>query len=269
MIRHKLTFGSSQGKDMGEVEDVVGSYLAYLLRNGQIDRNIDRVILRHGKVVTFVEAIGPTAWMRKYHSQIGLEYLDSASDFFGQYPIWENYEDSFPKREVSWKNAPALYLYGSSEHYISLYREDTLQPLPLYRLPLTDEQRDAIYCWKCTYLEYYSLWMECGKFEIPAYREYAEPHSKLSQMGRECCKNIESATGIPTYYFLKRYYGHEIKQEKKRKCPCCGKSWCQNVKDKTHLFDFKCQRCRLVSNFGIDGSSRHAKIGDYDAGNKK
>ena len=263
MIRNKLTFGSSQGKDMGEGGDRVVSYLVSLQRNGQIERHdYDRMISRRGQVVTFVEACGPTAWLSKHHSQSGLECLAEVSDFFGQSPVWEIYEDSPPKREISWKNASAMCLYGGWD--TDLYREDTRKLVPLYRLPLTDEQRDAIYCWKKIYTEYWPLWFYSGKLEILLHREFAEPHSKLSRMGRECCRNIEAATGIPTYYFLERYYGYEIKQEKKRKCPCCGKPWCQNVKDNTHLFDFKCNPCRLVSVFGVDGSSpRYAKIGDY------
>ena len=263
MIRYKLTFGSSQGKDIKDAEDIVVSYLVYLERNGQIERHdYDRMISRQGQVVAFVEAYGPTAWQNKYHSKTGLEGLAAVSDFFGTPPVWEIYEDSPPKREVSWKNASALCLYGGWD--TDLYREDTKKVVPLYLLPLTDEQRDAIYCWKTTYMEYYPIWFSTGKLEILVYREFAEPHSELSRMGRECCRNIEAATGIPTYYFLKRYYGYEIKQEKKRKCPCCGKPWCQNVKDNAHLFDFKCNPCRLVSDFGVDGSSpRYAKIGDY------
>ncbi len=49
--------------------------------------------------------------------------------------------------------------------------------------------------------------MRSGAVEIPAYRQLADPNSLLSEDGRRLCREVESRTGIPTFYYLLRYWG--------------------------------------------------------------
>jgi predicted nucleic acid-binding Zn ribbon protein len=103
---------------------------------------------------------------------------------------------------------------------------------------------------------------------MQAYRVLAEPDSPCSKWGRELCLAIEKATGVPTYYYLMRYFGREYAEEKRRRCPCCGKSWHIKRPEKEGgyefwEFDFMCKKCRLVSNCACgDVNLRYAKIGE-------
>ncbi|MBX3324353.1 MAG: DUF2310 family Zn-ribbon-containing protein [Nitrospira sp.] len=78
---------------------------------------------------------------------------------------------------------------------------------------------------------------------------------------------IETATRIPTYYYLFRYHGRL--KEKLRRCPLCGGAWrVRSPKGLTRFshFDFRCKPCRLVSNMassiGDDEDERLAVIGE-------
>jgi predicted nucleic acid-binding Zn ribbon protein len=104
---------------------------------------------------------------------------------------------------------------------------------------------------------------------MQAYRITAELESKCSKHGRELCLAIEKATGVPAYYYLHRHYGREFSEEKKRPCPCCGKTWFikrpgKQIEEHSLFweFDFMCKRCRLVSNCAYTVEPRYAKIGE-------
>ena len=125
------------------------------------------------------------------------------------------------------------------EHYL---------PIPLYRVPPTDEagHLDVLRWqseWKCCD----QLQMLCGSAERWATRQISDPHSPLSKGGRKICSVIEDLSGVPTYYYLYRGGGRSAADERKRPCPSCGKKWL--LHEPLHdIIDFKCDRCRLISN---------------------
>lgn len=120
--------------------------------------------------------------------------------------------------------------------------------IPLYKIPPTyDVEYNDIICWVDDYKACDSLQMNCstgerfGVFQISNYK------SSLTKRGIDICSRISDCTGVPTYYYLQRYISCSRKKELNRKCPSCGSSWL--LEEKLHsLFDFKCDRCKLVSN---------------------
>lgn len=180
-------------------------------------------------------------------------------------PVWTCNEDYPPKRNTTWKNVSFLYLFTHlCDREPHVHRGDNGFVIPYFTLPLTDREKDNIYCWGGQYRELDALWIASDELEIPAYKILAEPDSQLSFNGLECCETIEKATDIPTYYYLMRYFGRDAEDEKKRRCPCCGKSWHVKQPDNSPFwkFDFQCHKCRLVSSFGVDLNLRYAKIGE-------
>jgi predicted nucleic acid-binding Zn ribbon protein len=147
-------------------------------------------------------------------------------------------------------------------------RGDNGESVPLYFLPGEHEDREKIYFLQQEYRDYDSIWMSCGELEIPVYKQLATPDSELSSTGRELCTYIEEATGIPTYYYMMRYWGRRAGEED-RKCPGCGKNWSKKHHQKTkstpfHIFDFMCEHCRLVSHTSnTSDDERHAVIGEW------
>jgi len=130
----------------------------------------------------------------------------------------------------------------------SLHCGDCFSPVPLYRIPPTDgESYDDVLCWETDYKSCDSLQMNCSTGEKFGTREISRFDSSLSKRGRKICARIESSTKKPAYYYLYRGSGKSLARERVRTCPQCGGKWL--LKKGMHkLFDFKCDKCRLVSN---------------------
>ncbi len=119
--------------------------------------------------------------------------------------------------------------------------------VPLYRLPAsTEESYQSILCWESFYRACDTLFMTTTSLERTALRQLSRLDSGLSQDGLAVCRQISEATQIPTYYYLHRYNARSLKQEKKRLCPSCQGEWLLSTP--WHRFDFKCDRCHLVSS---------------------
>jgi predicted nucleic acid-binding Zn ribbon protein len=123
-------------------------------------------------------------------------------------------------------------------------------PVPLYRVPHTydaDPSYWDIMCWQRNWKSCDNLQMSCGAGERFATKEISDPNSSLAIDGRDLCRRIEERSGVPTYYYLYRGNGRSVASEKRRPCPGCGKKWLLTT-PLHNLLDFKCDRCRLVSN---------------------
>lgn len=122
-------------------------------------------------------------------------------------------------------------------------------PVPLYRIPHTDHRGDNyqdILSWQRISKDCDEIEIESGPGERFAIRQISDVASPLSLVGRKVCGRIEKVSGVPTYYYLSRGQGRSAASERKRPCPSCGGKWLLEVP--VHIFDFKCDRCRLVSN---------------------
>jgi predicted nucleic acid-binding Zn ribbon protein len=93
------------------------------------------------------------------------------------------------------------------------------------------------------------IWFASGELEIAAHEQLASPQSTLARHGRELGRKVEQALGVPTYYFLMRYYGRGD-AEQKRRCPGCNGEW--RIKEPFQRasglspFHFRCENCRLI-----------------------
>ena len=124
---------------------------------------------------------------------------------------------------------------------------ECFRPVPLYRIPPTDKagHRDHIRFWEWTYQQCDALFMGSGVGERFGYREISDSRSSLTRNGLDVCSRIRKATGISCYYYLYRYYSS--RRERNRRCPGCNSQWL--LKEPwLGKFEFRCDRCLLVSN---------------------
>jgi predicted nucleic acid-binding Zn ribbon protein len=268
MYISRVNFGRpAQHKNKAEVEHAAESYLVALLRNGQI---CGEYVLgwTKGCFNAYVYLPRPNSFKIKFYSKWAKECLAKSSEMFSHDPSWTVLEDDIPKRFQSWKKTPSLYLFTAWPFHSPPVRSmDTGEPLPIYLLPLSDSERDEVYSWAYSYHNHDLIWTESGKLEIPAYKQLAEPDSELSSYGRQVCSNIEKATGIPTFYYLYRYWGRKD-EYKSRSCPGCGRKWrvrpIQEHSAPFSDFPFQCDKCRLVSHDACtDEDAKYARIGEY------
>lgn len=123
--------------------------------------------------------------------------------------------------------------------------------VPQYRIPAEPgrgyEPDDSLNLWANTYRACDTVQLGCTVGEKWALRQMGRPKSQLSRQGRKLCRRLEALLGVPVYYYLHRHYGRSWKREEARKCPRCNSNW--RLAEEWHgEFDFRCDKCRLLSN---------------------
>ncbi len=264
-----LWFGRPRGRDLDAGDSAAHGYLAALLKNGQV---CEYMLSSAGtRFQAFVELPRPNALEVRYFSHWVQDGLKTVVQTFGRKPRSQSFDRGERRQFPSWKRVGSLYLETNFlDRGPPVHSPEFSDPIPLYLLPISQEQREGIRFWMKTFQSLDELWIGSSVLETEAYKQLAEPRSHLSVMGREICSKIEKATKKPTYYRLLRYHAHR-RGEENRACPLCGKPWASRTKaNPTSPFDpfeFRCGRCRLVSDVGVslDGE-RLARIGDFKPG---
>ena len=120
--------------------------------------------------------------------------------------------------------------------------------VPLYRLPHPKMgEHSGLLSWKSNYQACDSLQMNCTVGERFGTRQLSDPMSSLSRSGVAVCKEIMELTSRPVYYYLYRYSTRSSSADLRRTCPRCGGPWLLKT-PLHHRFDFKCDKCHLLSN---------------------
>jgi predicted nucleic acid-binding Zn ribbon protein len=268
MILANVIFGSSRKHGPRQLEDIAETYLGTLYKSGQLCGEYFLTWTR-GRLNAHVLLAGRAAIAPRHHSQYGKRELKKVTDAFGGAPAWRILDDQARQRPSSWKGAPFLYLFTHAFDWASpVCRGDGKPPVPVFGLSLDFEHKEQLYFWQRSYYHHDNIWLGSGALEIGAYRQLADPESELAKHGRDLCRKIENATGKPTFYYLTRYWGRSNGEEK-RLCPGCGNAWrAKRLRESSGpfwQFDFKCDRCRLVSHLGVStGGGRHTRIGEFD-----
>jgi predicted nucleic acid-binding Zn ribbon protein len=130
---------------------------------------------------------------------------------------------------------------------------ESLAPIPLYRTPeaISNGDRKAVLKWQEEWINCDELQMNGSAASSVALKEIGEIGSKLFYHGTNLCERIEEITKVPTYYYLYRVAGNSLIAEQERKCPGCGGDW-KLAAPLFDIFDFKCERCKLLSNISWD-----------------
>jgi predicted nucleic acid-binding Zn ribbon protein len=217
-------------------------------------------------LVIYTDAVYIDSLAIQYYNKYVLEDYQKVCKSLSAMPLFTLKEYMANKKVVNLKNAKELYLFTHLfDDGSSLKHGETGRDIPIYMLPMKLNESDDIYFWASRYGDYDSINISCHKLEIPAYKQLADIKSELSKNGKVLCKEIELATGKPTYYFLHRYWGWINKnKELNRPCPSCGKPWLNNQKTKKGLnsFDYKCISCRLISlSASSFDNEKYAEIG--------
>jgi predicted nucleic acid-binding Zn ribbon protein len=267
MIYCLIKFGSSSKAEKEKAENLAGDYVASLMNNGQI---IDNYYLTWmgGVLYSHVFIARPDSLKRQYHSELGKKNLEKITTYFQNVPKWTIKDDDVETEYANWESADFLYLRTHAfENCSPVFRGNDGVSIPLYLIPISDKEREYIKFWADSYYHHDHIWLGSGQLEMLAYKQLADPKSELIEDARDHCKNIEDATGKPTYCYLMRYFGRK-KNEENRLCPLCGDKWSIGNQNKENAnfseFHFRCDNCRLVSHLGNSfDDDRHARIGEY------
>lgn len=269
MILANVIFGTGRGAERETLEDLAESYLGTLAQLGHLCGPWF-LTWTNGRLNAHILLAAAAALEPRHHTKRGKEDLKAVTTAFGKSPVWKILDDDANVRPSTCKGAPFLYLFTHAFDWASpVFRGDGKKPVPVFSLPLSEQQKSDLYSWQNGYSDHDKIWIGSGKLEVPAYRQLADPESDLAASGRDLCREIESATGVPTFYYLMRYWGRS-RCEDRRPCPGCGKEWQagRNEGSTSHFWhlDFKCDSCRLVSHRGdTTGGGRLVRIGEFGA----
>lgn len=249
-----------------ELRDVAEDYLSTLFKTGHLHCQ-SLVAWSNGSLVAFSKVARPDALAQHFHGAWGFESLEKVIKAFGTPPTVQILDEVATTNDTDWRTSSSLYLFTHALDDTSpLCCGDSGRSIPLYLSPLAEQLREDIYFWSCNYKHVDSLWLGSRVLEISAYKQLADPKSQLSVRGREICRDIEKATGKPTFFYLHRYWARRT-GESERPCPMCGQRWHKSdVDDNSSFcqFHFRCDPCRLVSQCGpSDDSGRNARIGEF------
>jgi predicted nucleic acid-binding Zn ribbon protein len=250
MINIEVVFRYCGKPDEAAVSGAVNTLLGAWIQNGQVvegDCPITFARTACRMVVGCPESTSlntryANKWVRRAISEIsrqGLHHpglrvlgreIESRDADLCRRPPWLIMSTHFLSRE-----SPLI----CGEHYL---------PVPLYRIPRTDTDNGYdVRCWQVTWSAFDRLQMLCGPGKRFAARQISDLRSRLSSAGRKLGRGIEKSWKIPTYYYLYRNGGRSLACERRRACPSCGGKWL--LDEPLHgVIDFKCDRCRLISN---------------------
>lgn len=237
-------------KDMDELVEEFNLLLSFYRGSGQLQGRIESQYINEARI------IGLPFTLEK-------DSLDAKNNNFYVTRQLEKLEDlckskiKIETKGKTYQSYKAPCICKSPKYYILATNYTTIESpincgtcnksVPLYRLPkLKDYGYMPILSWESNYIACDHLQMNCEVGEKWALNQMEKFNSTLSKQGRTICRTIEEQTKIPTYYYLYNYNLYK-NDTLKRTCPSCNQKW--DLKKPEHnLYEFKCQKCRLLSN---------------------
>lgn len=234
-----------------DASNAINRYLSSCRMNGQISDREWPIIYRDNSYIVNVMTPEKTSLNPKFDN----DYVNNAKKELASFGL------NKPKILSSGKDIESSIVgkLDDSEYLILFTNFLSLEspiksgkdfrPIPLYNLPKTyDKEYYDIICWQSDYKYCDELQMGCETGERFGTKEISDVESSLSKRGIKICKNISELVNIPCYYYLYKGNGRSANTEANRTCPICGsEKW--KLEEPLHsIFDFKCDKCRIVSN---------------------
>ena len=250
MFTAEIQFTISGSVD--DAEDLIYSLLAPWRKHGQVLSHDWAFVKKGNKYRTFLIIFDADSLNAKYDDKYARKARRKLAAIAQDSPqIKILGEDPFSMETCTCKKSSFYILFT---HFLSIESPircgDCFGVLPQYKfLSKQTSFHEDVNFWRETYKDCDSLEMGCTVGERFGNREISHFDSSLSKLGLSICNDITTETKIDTYYYLHRGNGQSRTSELKRKCPSCGGDWLWD--EPLHIFDFKCDHCRLLSNIGF------------------
>lgn len=255
MFIKELTFECYQNTQYASVDQAINNYFDMLRYNGQILGREFPIAMYEGWFVTRLVCPEENSLDEQFNSPQVKHALNKLTEAGLLAPKIKTVAEDLNSLECASDFSPDWQvLYTTFLDTCSPLRcGETLSPIPLYRTPeaISNGDRKSIIKWQEEWVNYDELQMNGSAVSSFILKELGDIDSKLFYQGSHLCKRIEYITKVPTYYYLYRVAGTSLKSEQERKCPSCGGHWKLNS-PLFDIFDFKCDKCQLVSNISWD-----------------
>lgn len=255
MFIKELTFECYQNTQYASVERAINNYFDMLRYNGQIIGREFPIAMHDGWFITRLVCPEENALDEIFNSPQVKHALNQLTEAGLLAPKIKTVAEDLNSLECATDFSPSWQiLYTTFLDTCSPLRcADTLAPIPLYRTPeaISNGDRKSVIKWQEEWINCDELQMNGSAVSSFALKELGDIDSKLFYRGSNLCKRIEYITKVPTYYYLYRVAGTSLQSEQQRKCPSCGGEWKLDT-PLFDIFDFKCDKCQLVSNISWD-----------------
>lgn len=249
----EIEFALPKGCDTQDCTSAVQGLLAAWIRNGQVNSQGELFARKDGRLRTWLTLPEEDALERRHASRWVKQALENLCEHgIVQRPVTFKGKNIEGAIACACKAPSAYVLFTTFLSRLSPVKcLDCCCPVPLYRLPADENDGySGLLGWQDDYKACDTLQMGCATGERFAERQISDVKSSLSKRGLEECGLLAKATGRPVYYYLHRGRGRSLKQERARRCPACKGSWLL-AEPIPPTFDFRCDRCRLLSNIAF------------------
>jgi predicted nucleic acid-binding Zn ribbon protein len=235
--------------------DLLESVLAAYRMNGQICGR-EWPILAEGEIVSAI-VLSPEE--QSFDARFNGKYVTAAMARCEAEGLLMTLEalgkdsESLPSCQCQCHRPSAYVLFTSYASLESPLRcMDCFGPIALYYMEImASGEFNELVTWQSDYRSCDQLQMNCSVLEQEATRELSSIDSSLNKIGLAHCKTLATTSNRPFYYYLFSGKSENLQTELERRCPGCGNAWL--LTSRLHdLFDFRCDRCRLLSNIAFD-----------------
>jgi len=250
MLIAQIDFEIVESIGIEQQSDAIYSVLAAFLHNGRFLNENFAIFQTEKSLRTFVSVPSEDA----FENCLNNKYISNSLQKLNELGLTQpNHKILGKETELSesceCKNSTAYILFTN---FLSIQSPvkcfDCGLPFPLYRFSKkSSDDFGLTLTWQSDYKSCDSLQMHSGFGERFGIKQMSNLKSGLTKLGLEVCADIQNLTKKPCYYYLYHPNGRSLKKEKERKCPSCNSEWL--LKEQLHnMFDFKCDRCHLLSN---------------------
>lgn len=240
-----------------QAEAAIRHYIEKLIFNGQILGREFPTAWQQDRFCSRIVIPDEHALLAKHHSKLGNTALQQLANAGLAYPqLHVLGMDLMSQHTDPCAKAKSYILYTRFSDTCSPLRcGEHFAPTALYQLKTSEQDHEQLIRWQLQYQALDEIQMQHTRvLHKTAERSLQQLHSTLNKQGRKLAKQLELANGIPVFYALYSGTSTNCSAEADKTCPGCGEIWrlAQPMHD---IFDFKCDRCRLLSNIAWDCQS--------------
>lgn len=255
MFINELTIEINSQADKNLLVDEFNYLLSTFYKNGQIEKQNLDCFIADNFIKSYVTTLDKNSLNKKYRNEytnkqlIKIEKLCEAKI---QHKIIGTSVDNF-KGSCKCKNHSFFILYTHLfDNSSPVICGTCFKVKPLYTLSLDEKTLYEILSWQDNYKSCDTLQLQSTVGEQWATKQMTEHNSQLSRQGLELCSKIKNTTGVSTFYYLFNYRKIKLEKDRLRKCPSCNSPWLLE-KQLNKLYDFKCDKCELISSLTSNG----------------
>lgn len=252
MYKQKISLTINAKQDKEKLYEEFDMLMGNFCKTGQIIGDVETSYCTDNELISFQTTLEKTSLSKKYFDEYIIQRIKRLEEWCNAKLKIEIVGKAIPEYKGVCKcQKPDFYiLFTYAFNDSGVIDCGTCQKIvPLYSLKqLTYRDRHDILGWERDYKSCDNLQLGCRVGEKWATKQMSALHSQLSKSGIDICNRIKELTGIPTYYYLHNYRPISHKKDKARLCPSCNSEWLlkELILD---FYDFKCDKCRLLSTF--------------------